>query len=286
MPVAQVRWGKITGAWRLARRVAARAGRSHMGLISAGVAFFGMFALFPALAALIAIISLIVDPVGVADLVAMIEDVTPPQVYEMLQAKIAALLGAGRTRLTWATVLSTGIALWSARAGVAAMIGGINAAHGLPNRGGVRHLALASVLTLFLVVVASLVILAVVIAPVAIAAIGAFVPIHVSTVTALALIRWIAALGLVLAGLGVLYRYGPNGRGARPGWITWGAVLVIPCWFAASFALSAYLANFGRFNEVYGSIGAVIAMQFWLYVTAYLVLLGAAVNAELGRPAT
>ena len=66
-------------------------------------------------------------------------------------------------------------------------------------------------------------------------------------------------------------------------WLTPGAVVVVLLWCGASAVLSSYFANFASYNEVYGSIGAVIALLMWLWVSAYLVLAGAAVNVVIER---
>jgi membrane protein len=82
-------------------------------------------------------------------------------------------------------------------------------------------------------------------------------------------------------GLGLIYRYGPNRRAAKVPWVSPGAVLAVLVWALGSWAFSLYLANFGRYNEVYGSIGAVVALLMWFYLSALVTLLGAALNAEL-----
>jgi len=81
----------------------------------------------------------------------------------------------------------------------------------------------------------------------------------------------------------LLYRFGPARGEGRIRWFTVGAVAVVILWVAASVGLSYYLTNFGAYNEVYGSIGAVIGLMLWLYVSAYLVLLGAALNEQVHR---
>jgi membrane protein len=88
---------------------------------------------------------------------------------------------------------------------------------------------------------------------------------------------------VLVLGLGLLYRYGPNMRGDRLAWFTPGAGVVVVCWFAMSALFSTYVANFSNYNEVYGSIGAVIALLMWFYLSSYLVLLGAALNMALRR---
>lgn len=268
-------------AWRFVARIAQRIDDVNIGLISAGVAFFGLFAIFPAIAAVIAIFGLWADPLVVREQLVLMEDVIPPQAYDLFRVQIDSLLMTGTQKLTWATVLSVGLAMWSARAGVAAMVRGLNAAYGTRNRGGLRHVAVAMMLTLVLILICVLLLTAVIIAPIVIATVDRFVHIPGSTAWMLEAIRWGVALASMVLGLGLLYRYGPNRRGNRPAWITPGAMLVIVAWFAASIGFSGYLANFNRFNEVYGSIGAVIAVQMWMYISAWLVMLGALVNAEL-----
>jgi membrane protein len=89
------------------------------------------------------------------------------------------------------------------------------------------------------------------------------------------------ALGLLVLGLALTYRFGPN----RPDHIevrlfTRGLLVAMVLWFAVSRGFVLYLANFNSYNQVYGSIGAVVILMMWLYFSAYAVLLGAAVDAE------
>tara|TARA_R110002051_G_scaffold239372_1_gene299994 strand:+ start:10713 stop:11561 length:849 start_codon:yes stop_codon:yes gene_type:complete len=265
--------------WRLLVAVWTLAGRKQLSLIAAGVAFFGMFALFPGIAAVIAIFGLLADPVVVSDQLALLQDIIPPDAYGLFLGQIDRLLSAPNETLGWATVLSTGLALWSSRAGVAALMGGLNAIAGAPPRNGFLQAAVAMGLTIGLVILAIVALLAVVVAPVVLA----FVPLAGSTVWLLEALRWLIALSVLLMGLGLLYRFGPARTGDRGRWFTVGAVTVVVLWIAASAGLSYYLTNFASYNEVYGSIGAVIGMLLWLYVGAYLILLGAALNTQLHR---
>ena len=89
---------------------------------------------------------------------------------------------------------------------------------------------------------------------------------------------------LVLTCLGILYRFGPNVSGVRTPWVSPGTIVAALAWAAVSIAFSAYLANFNSYNRIYGSIGAVIALLMWLYLSVWTVLLGAAVNAEMTEP--
>ncbi|GAD56145.1 YihY/virulence factor BrkB family protein [Limimaricola cinnabarinus] len=262
----------LVGIWALS-------GEVQLGLIAAGVAFYSIFAIFPAVAALIAIFGLLADPTVIETQLVMMEEIIPVEAYELLREQLNLMLATRPETLGFATLLSTFVALFSARNGVASLILGLNQIYGRPNRNGLRQLAVAILLTLSLISIAVMAMLVVVIAPILIKVL----PLERGTGWLLEAIRWIAAFGIVLAGLGVLYRFGPNMRGARGRWITPGAFLVILFWLVASAGFSFYLANFGNYNEVYGSIGAVIALLMWLYISAFLVLLGAAVNVVWQR---
>jgi len=261
--------------WKLLGRLWEVMGRKQISLIAAGVAFFGMFAVFPGIAAVIAIFGLLADPTVVSEQLVLMEDIIPRDAYDLFAVQIARLLAARTEALGWATIVSIALALWSSRAGVAALMGGLNAIAGTPPRNGFWQAIVALGLTICLVALAITALLAVVVTPV----ILAFVPLAGSTAWLLEGLRWTIALGVLLLALGLLYRFGPAGTGVRGRWFTIGAFCVVILWIGASAGLSYYLTNFASYNEVYGSIGAVIGLLLWLYVSAYLILLGAVLNS-------
>ncbi|MCZ4261997.1 YihY/virulence factor BrkB family protein [Limimaricola sp. G21655-S1] len=265
-------WRLLVGLWTLSSEV-------QLGLIAAGVAFYSIFAIFPAIAALIAIFSLLADPAVLETQLEMMREIIPVEAYGLLREQLTLMVSTRPETLGFATLLSTLVALFSARNGVASLILGLNQIYGRPNRNGVRQIFVAILLTLSLIAIAVLAMLVVVIAPILLTVL----PLGSRTGWVLEAIRWIAAFGVVLAGLGVVYRFGPNMRGARGGWVTPGAFLVILFWLAASAGFSYYLSNFGNYNEVYGSIGAVVALLMWLFISAWLVLFGAAINVVWAR---
>lgn len=263
--------------WRVLLAVWRTASEKHLGLIAAGVAFFGIFAIFPGIAALIAIFGLMADPVVIAEQLTLMEGIIPPDAYRLLSVQINGLVNAGSDTLGWATAVSILLALWSCRAGVGALIGGLNAIAGQRMRSGIWQMVVAFILTIALVALAIVALAVVVVLPIVLA----FFPVATSTAWLLEGARWILALGVLLAGLSLLYRFGPARIGARGRWITVGAFVVVILWVAASAGLSYYLTNFASYNQVYGSLGAVIGLLMWLYVSAYLILLGAALNVEV-----
>lgn len=263
--------------WRILVAVWITAGEKHLGLIAAGVAFFGMFGIFPGLAAIIAIFGLIADPVVIAEQLTLMEDIIPPDAYNLIASQVFRLVAAPTEALGWATAVSIALALWSSRAGVAALIGGLNAIAGQRVRNGLWQMVVALLLTFALVTLALVALTVVVIVPIGLA----FIPVASSTAWLLEGIRWLIALGVLMIALSLLYRFGPARIGGRGRWITVGAFVVVVLWIAASAGLSYYLTNFASYNEVYGSIGAVIGLLSWLYVSAYLILLGAVLNVEI-----
>jgi membrane protein len=265
--------------YRMVMKVFDLSDRVHLGLIAAGVAFYGMFSIFPALAAVIALFGLVADPAIVISQLELIREFVPEGAYLILQSQIQRLLSAQTGTLGWATALSLSLALWSARAAVGALVRGINAVYGQPLRGGLWHIAVAFGLTIALIGVAITALLTVVIAPVFLA----FLPVSWGTGVVLEVVRWGTAFFVLVVGLGLLYRYGPNRPRRELGLVSAGSLMVIVLWFAASLGFNFYLSNFGSYNEVYGSIGAVAAMLMWLYISAYLILLGAALNAILEK---
>jgi membrane protein len=268
---------RLLKIWRTAYDVWTEAGTRHIGLIAAGVAFFGMFGVFPGLAAVIAVFGLVADPVVVSDQLELMRDVIPQEAYGIFEAQITSLLNARSDTLGWATFVSIMLALWSSRAAVGALMSGINAIEAAPLRGGFRQMLVALLLTASLVLLATIALLSVVVLPV----ILAFFPLPGSTAWILEVARWLIALFVLFSGLSILYRYGPNMKPNRRPWITLGAAIVVVVWIGASAGLSYYLTNFASYNEVYGSIGAVIGMLLWLYISAYLILWGAIINAKL-----
>ncbi|MDB2407161.1 YihY/virulence factor BrkB family protein [Jannaschia sp.] len=273
------RFPRLKVWWNLSVRVWHQIDEMNLMLISAGVAFYGMLALFPAIAAIVALWGLFNDPANVLPQLEYYRSIIPADAYSLVATQIQALTSAEPEALGWASVLSFGVALWSTRAGVAALMMGMNAVYKERNRQGLAHYGIAMLLTISLVFVALTAIAAIIIAPI----VMAFVPLGPVAEIAAEAVRWLLAVGVLLLGAGIIYRYGPNRKIARIGWVTPGSVLSVALWGLASWAFGIYLAEFGRYSEVYGSIGAVVALLMWLFISAFLLLLGAAVNAELER---
>ena len=265
--------------WGLMQPLFERMDKVHLGLIAAGVAFYAMFAVFPGLAVLLALWGLAFDPSVIGAYVEVADEFIPPGAAGILHSQLDDLRAAGRTSLGWTTFVSFMIATISARAGVESLMRGLNAIHGVRSYSTIFGFILAYVLMLAIVGVALLGLATIVIVPLVLNVI----PLGPATAWAIAALPWVGLFTIVLIGIGIVYRYGPNVRAPRTGLFTWGSLLATVMWAAGSIGFSAYLSSFNSYNRIYGSIGAVIALLMWFYLAGFSVLFGAVVNVELSR---
>lgn len=254
---------------------------AKLGLISAGVAFFGFLAIFPAAAAVIALWGFASDPEVIRGQIALLQDFLPADAFKVLDMQVEALISSNGNAFGATTILSTLIALWSARAGVDALIQGLDAAYGTSPRGGMWHAVQAVFLTATLIAVALVSVLAAVVVPLLLAVL----PMGPDSARLFEIVNEILGLSVVIFGVALAYRFGPNHLSRTRPRILPGLILSTLLWAAASRAFMLYLANFGSYNQIYGSIGAVVVLLMWFWFSSYAVLLGAALNAVMPRRA-
>lgn len=253
----------------------------HMGLLAAGVAFYAMFALFPGMAATIAIWGFFADPVVMRDYLDQIHGVIPDAAFGILESQLDSLLASNTRTLGWTTLLSFSVAIYSVHSAVAALVSGLNAMHDRGHRPGLLRLLWSVMLTAAVVALVLGALAVVVTVPVAlnflhVDYLGSFILFY---------LPWVVMFAVLYVVLGLFYRWGPTSesRSHRHSWVSPGAFVAALLWVAASIAFSVYLAYFGAYNRLYGSIGAVIALLMWLYISAYIVLFGAVLNEERAR---
>ncbi len=264
--------------WAYLQRLLMRSQRGDLGTHAAAVAFFGFLAVFPGIAAVVSIWGFVADPNIIRAEMLLLRDVLPSEAFALLSGQVESLLTSTSRQLGWTTFVSTGFAVWSARAGVAALMAGVNSVHDWPERGGVHHLFVALVLTLGLVAIALAALVAAVVVPV----ILNFLPLGDMATLVLELANISFGFGLVVVGLALTYRFGPNRPADHaPRLFTRGLLVALILWALVSRGFVIYLANFNSYNKVYGSIGAVVVLMMWFYLSAYAVLFGAAVDADV-----
>jgi len=259
-------------------RVKAEAKDDQLTFLAGGVAFFALIALVPAMIALVSLFGLVADPADVQQQVADTLAGAPAEVQDLVQTQLESITRSSDAGLGLGLVVGLGLALWSASAGVANLMAALNRVYDEgESRKFLKLRGLAIALTLGAVVAVTAAFAVVAILPAALedSSLG---PAAQWTVS---ILRWPAlAVGFVL-GLSVLYRLAPNRADAGWRWLTPGAVVATVLWLLGSLAFSLYTSSFASYNETYGALGAVVITMLWLQLTAFAVLLGAEVNAEL-----
>jgi len=252
----------------------------QISLVSAGCAFYALFALFPALSLTISFYGLWFDLDTIEPQLALIERVLPEDIMELLAERVRQLVTAPRGQLGFSAAISLGIALWSASAGVRALLGALPLARNdTEQRGFLAFYLTALMLTLGAILAVAVGLGVLVALPTILGLFG--VPEDEAWV-----VRRLSQAFLfvsVLLSISTLYRYGPPKP--PPNWHIFspGAVLATLLWTAASALFSYYLARFVSYDAVYGAMGAVVVLLTWFYLGVYFILIGAALNAARYR---
>jgi membrane protein len=268
----------LKGWWQVAQRVWSESNRDNLSVVAAGCAFFALFAIFPALSALISLYGLTADPATVEQRFGMLGSVLPTQAYDIVIEQIHRISAASGGTLGWSLAVSLGLALWSANAGTQALFAALNIAYGEPERRSfVQYYLNAFTFTIIGILGGVVMLLAILYVPILFAVTGYS---HAFELV-IGVVRWPFLALFVLSMLALLYRYGPCHRSAKWHWVSVGSLFAMAIWLIASAAFSLYVSHFANYDRIYGSLGAVIILLFWLYISFYIVLLGAEINAEL-----
>lgn len=264
----------------IARRTYADVSEDRILLVAAGITFYGLLALFPALTALVSIAGFFIDPTRVVDQLQSFSSFLPDGALGIIVDQVQRIASQPTRNLSFAFLTGLGVALWSANNGIKAIFDGLNVVHG--EREERSFLRLTVVSLLFTVGAIATIILALG-AIIVIPAILGFVGLGGVAGALIRFGRWPVFFALIVIGIGLLYRFGPSRSPARWRWTSAGSLLAALLWVAASALFSWYVANFNSYNEIYGSLGAVIAFMVWMWISTTIILLGAELNSELER---
>ena len=267
--------------WRdIAQRVRRRVAEDRLSLVAAGVAFYAVLATFPALMALLALYGLSFDPAGIPGRLASLKGNLSPQALQLLIALLQGLADARTHRLGLSLSGGVVLALWGASLAIRTLMEALNVAYDEEEKRSFPvRIGLALLITVGALSVAAILVSAVVVTPAALRLGNFDGPMRQALVFA----RWPIAALLFWASLLVMYRYGPSRTHARWSWISWGAFLATALWLCGSVLLSWYVSGFGRYDKAYGSVGLIVSVLVWYLLTAFAVLIGAEVNAEVER---
>ena len=263
----------VVRTWREMRR-------DNVPLLAAGVAFYALLALVPSLVAFVSTYGLVADP---SDIQRNVDDAlaaAPTEVQNLVESQLRAIVDAEPSGLRLGALVGLVVALWSASAGMKHLIEAVNKAYGEDEaRGFVKLRGLALVLTVGAIVVLAVSAALLIVLPATLDDSGS----QGAARTGLLIVRWPLFAAIALVGLAVIYRFAPDRQNALWRWVSPGAVMATVVWVIASVGFSIYTSNFSNYNETYGALGAIVVVMLWLYITAYVIIAGAELNAELER---
>jgi membrane protein len=268
------------GWWQVVRRAFKESSADNVPILAAGVAFFAFLAIFPAMIAAITLYGIFADPETVAAQVRDLSAALPEQAQPILADQLQSVASTSGGALGFGLVVSLLAAVWSASSGTGNLLKAINIAYDEDESRGflkVRGIALALTLGAIVFLLLTLALVAVVPVVLNVLPLG-----QVGTILAQVL-RWVLLVALVVAALAVTYRIAPDRDQPRFSWVTTGSLVATVLWIIGSVAFSLYVNNFGSYNKTYGAIAGVVVLMLWLYLTSYIVLLGAEINAESER---
>jgi membrane protein len=261
--------------WRTWEEISA----DRLLLVAAGVVFYAMLAIVPTITAMVSLYGLFAKASTISGHLGFLAGLIPASAYDLISEQIVRIAANSDGKLTLAFAVALGIALWSANAGMKAIFDALNIIYDEDEKRGFIKLNLISLtFTLGAVVVFLLAIASVIVMPLVLAYLGfaagqqaGFLP----------LLRWPVLFVVVMFGLSLLYRFGPSRRDAKWRWVSVGSAFAAFAWLAVSAAFSWYLSKFADYNATYGSLGAVMGLMMWLWLSTSVILVGAELNAEI-----
>jgi membrane protein len=275
-------WRMPFAAWKaVAWRAFKETSDDNVGLVAAGVAFYGFLAMVPLLGALVLSYGLVADPATVVETMQALMRVMPADAAQLIGEQLLNVVETSDGKKGLGLLLALGLALFGARNGASAIITALNIAYEEKEKRGFFWVnLLALVITGCAVLFALLAAFAIAL----LARVEALFP-HLPDAALIAgrILAYLALLLAGAAGAATLYRYAPSRRKARWVWISPGSLLVSVLWLCLTLGFGLYVANFSNYNVTYGSLGAVVVLLTWLYLSSYVLVLGAELNSELER---
>lgn len=256
---------------------------NRISMVAAAMSYYALFAIVPALSSLVMIYAWFSDPVEISVHLSKVAQFIPEESKDFLDLTLSRLAANASPSLGVGALVALAISLWSASKGSKALIEALNIVYDeKEDRGFFKFTGLALGLTLLAIIMIILALVVVVGVP----AVTSFLNLGTWVEAGAGVISWVLMLALFTLYLSIAYRYSPNRRSAKWKWVSWGAIIASVLWAITSGLFSWYVKEFANFNKTYGSLGAIIVLMTWFYITSYVVLLGAEINAEMEHQTT
>ncbi len=261
-------------------RVWGALGQDHVSLVAAGLAMYALLAVFPLLIVAVSAYGLFSSPSGVISDMAVFREVLPPGSWDIFASQLQDVTRRQGSTLTATAALALLLSLWSARSGMSSIMTATNIAYSEnEKRGFIRQTLISLGFTAGAVLGFLLMLLLGVATPIAVKTL------HVGAAAEMVvgIVRWLLLWLVAVGALAVVYRYAPARNRARWNWVTWGSAFAASVWIVASLGFSLYVQTFAAYGRTYGALGGVVVLLMWFYISSYIVVLGAEINAEMER---
>jgi membrane protein len=265
--------------WSILLATGARVGRDNVAVLAAGVAFYIFVAIPSSVTAVVSIYGLMFNPLQVESQVSSLIGLLPADVIDILTNFLKLLATKPQSTLGLRLILGLLIAIWSAQSAASSMISALDAAYEQPETRSYLCFQLAALILAacsLVFAVLSLILFAVL--PVAI---DWLLPFSHETRFWVDVLRWPALTALVALAIAGVYRFGPAREDSDRPWGAWGVILTTIVWIGSSALFALYVSKVASYDASYGPLGGVVVLLLWLYIAAFVVLLGAELNAEL-----
>jgi membrane protein len=249
-------------------------------IVSAGVGFFGFLAIFPGIMALVSIFGLTMDPQLIDDQLSRISYMVPEEVYGIIEQRVENFINTSGQTLGWGTAAGILFAIWSANKGTKSLFTGVDIAYkSKSKRGFIKQNALTLLFTFGAIILLIFSAVLIVAFPAIVDKIG--LPENVQNL--ISWMRWLIMALISVCCISLIYLFAPERPRPKIKWVLTGALVATFLWLIASWGFSFFISNFANYGEIYGSISAVVVLMLWLYLTSFIILLGAELNSEMEK---
>ena len=275
-------WHHPWPAWKaILKRIWVMNGYHNLSLMAAGVAFFAFLSFVPLLGAVVMTYGLVADPATVAQHMETIINLVPADAAKLIQDQLTNVATTAASKAGIALIVALGFSIYGAMRASGAIIQALGVIYEEEDRRSILRFYWVSARITLVAVAAGVVGL---LAAGLLAWLGSAASVlGQAGVVVIQALTWIVAASIASWAFGFVYRFGPDRADARWPWLTIGSVSATVLWLIATLLFGVYVAHFANYNATYGSLGAVVVLMMWLWVSAYAILIGAELNAEAER---
>jgi membrane protein len=264
------------------KRTYSESNRHNISIIAAGVAFYAFLAFVPLLAALVLTYGLIAEPATVVAHIRSLFDAMPADAASLISEQLTSISRMAASKKGLGLVIALLIAIYGAMRGASSIMAALNAVYDVAEE---RSFIRTSLMAVAITVGAMIAFLIAILGASLLGWLERFIPFSAPWIpVVLKIAYWALAGAVVSLVIALIYRYAPDRPKPPWRWLTPGSIAATFLWIAATLGFGVYVANLGNYNATYGSLGAVVVFLTWLYLVAYILLLGGELNSEIERP--